>query len=240
MSSQAAALRHMLLMVASALGEELRSKMAFVGGATTGLLVTDEFTREQVRATDDVDLIVHAISYVEFVDLQCRLTERGFKYPSANLDDDIPICAMYLKELRVDFMPKDENVLGFSNRWYEDALASATDYELNDAITIRLVAPVYFLATKIEAFKGRGKGDYLVSRDIEDIIILLDGRPELLREVEAAPVDVRDYLAEELGIFLSEERFEDAINSHVRGDSERVSIIFDRLYLLAGMVQPNS
>ena len=67
--------------------------MAFVGGATTGLLVTDEFTREQVRATDDVDLIVHAISYVEFVELQCRLTERGFKYPSANLDDDIPICA---------------------------------------------------------------------------------------------------------------------------------------------------
>ncbi|WP_372779407.1 hypothetical protein [Litorivivens sp.] len=65
-------------------------------------------------------------------------------------------------------------------------------------------------------------------------------RPTWMMTFQSAPMDVRDYLAEELGIFLSEERFEDAINSHARGDSERVSIIFDRLYLLAGMVQPNS
>ena len=50
--------RAMLRRVAEALGEELREQVAFVGGCTTGLLLTDPFTREQVRSTDDVDLIV--------------------------------------------------------------------------------------------------------------------------------------------------------------------------------------
>lgn len=55
--------RAMLRQVAEALGEELREQVAFVGGCTTGLLLTDAFTREQVRSTDDVDLIVHVISH---------------------------------------------------------------------------------------------------------------------------------------------------------------------------------
>jgi hypothetical protein len=48
----------MLVKVAEALGDML-SEVAFVGGCTTGLLVTDDFTKEQIRYTDDEYLIVN-------------------------------------------------------------------------------------------------------------------------------------------------------------------------------------
>jgi hypothetical protein len=41
-----------------------------------------------------------------------------------------------------------------------------------------------------EAFDGRGKGDYLASHDIEDIIAVLDGRPVIVDEVKRAEPDL--------------------------------------------------
>ena len=54
----------MIAKVAQALGDDLLPHVAFVGGCTTGLLLTDDFAREQVRHTDDVDLIVHVVGYM--------------------------------------------------------------------------------------------------------------------------------------------------------------------------------
>ncbi|CCG88017.1 hypothetical protein EPIR_2654 [Erwinia piriflorinigrans CFBP 5888] len=34
---------------------------------------------------------------------------------------------MQLGELRVDIMPDDEDILGFSNRWYKEAMENAFD-----------------------------------------------------------------------------------------------------------------
>ncbi len=41
--------KEMLIKVATALGDDLVRSMVFVGGCTTGLLVTDEFTKEHRR-----------------------------------------------------------------------------------------------------------------------------------------------------------------------------------------------
>lgn len=54
-------LRGMIETVAHALGNDLLSEVAFVGGCTTGLLVTDEVTKEGIRFTDDVDLIINVV-----------------------------------------------------------------------------------------------------------------------------------------------------------------------------------
>lgn len=118
-------LQCMLERVAIALGPELCQQMTFVGGCTTGLLLTDEYTLEQVRHTDDVDLIVHTMGYNAFHALQKKLKEQGFSIPAST--DDAPICAMNLGDLRVDFMPDDDS-LGFTNRWYKDAMATASPY----------------------------------------------------------------------------------------------------------------
>lgn len=71
--------RKMIQQVADALGLALCKQMAFVGGCTTGLMLPDDFTKEQVRHTDDVDLIIHVVNYPSYLTLKQELSERGFK-----------------------------------------------------------------------------------------------------------------------------------------------------------------
>lgn len=222
-------LKVMIEQVAKALGPELCQKMTFVGGCTTGLLLTDGFTKEQVRHTDDVDLIVQVITYSEFHQLQQQLIKKGFSLPAHNLNEKSPICAMQLNNLKVDFMPSDGAALGFENRWYKDAMKTAIDYDLTNEIAIKLVTPVYFMATKLEAYKGRGNGDVLESRDIEDILNLVDGREELLDEIQSASPDLRQYIAKELGSLLKDANFDYAIQSQAQGNTDREEVIYQRL-----------
>ncbi|MEO9332649.1 hypothetical protein [Ectopseudomonas guguanensis] len=228
-------LLQMIARVAQALGPELGERMAFVGGATTGLLLTDPFTREQVRSTDDVDLIVHVLGTVGFAALQEQLQARGFRIVPPAADETLPICAMKLDGMRVDFMPDDEAVLGFTNRWYRDALATALPHTLPDGQRIRLVTPAYFLATKLDAWKGRGQNDALGSRDIEDVLALVDGREELIAEIKAAPNELWDAVADELGRLLSDGYFQMAVQSQTQGDRARESRLYIRLEQLAKM-----
>ena len=219
----------MLVEVARALGPDLVKQVTFVGGCTTALLLTDEVTAEQVRHTDDVDLIVHVISYAKYHALQEDLMMRGFKIVAPDIDEDVPICAMQLNELRVDIMPDDESILGFSNRWYKDAMDDSFDYQLNDEITIKLVSPEYFIATKLEAWLGRGNGDALTSRDIEDIINLIDGREELIIELGNSSDAVKTFISEQLSQLLHDGNFEYAVSSQSNNSPQREKIIFERI-----------
>lgn len=217
--------REMIAMVAKALGEELVSQVAFVGGCTTGLLVTDEMTKEAIRYTDDVDLIINVVGYTGWHKFSERLVERGFHI---SMDDEVN-CRFRLGQLKVDFMPDDTDALGFTNRWYKAALQNPVLYPINEGINIQLVSPVYFLATKFEAFKGRGNNDLLSSGDIEDILNLVDGRAELGVEVAQAPDDVNAYLISEFTNFLASPDARYAVQSTANGDVGRERIIFDRI-----------
>lgn len=214
----------MIEAVAKALGPDLCARTAFVGGVTTGLLVTDDFAREGVRLTDDVDLIIDIVSYGKWVQFQEELRRRGF---CESPDDDV-ICRMRLGSLKVDFMPDDEHILGFSNRWYALGLKTATDFALNAEITIRILTPPLFVATKLEAFLGRGKGDLLESRDIEDILVLVDGRSTLPAEIGAAPLEVSTYIADQFEALLKNVQFENAVAGNLR-DRGRIDLTFKRI-----------
>ncbi|PUA30467.1 MAG: hypothetical protein B0W54_08220 [Cellvibrio sp. 79] len=217
--------RDMIVMVAKALGEELLSHVAFVGGCTTGLLITDELTKEAIRYTDDVDLIINVVGYTGWHKFSEQLVGRGFYI---SMDDEVN-CRFRLGQLKVDFMPDDADALGFTNRWYKAALQNPQLYPITEGINIQLVSPVYFLATKFEAFKGRGNNDLLSSRDIEDILNLVDGRIELGAEIAQAPDDVRDYLVSEFNNFLNSPDARYAVQSTANGDVAREKIIFKRI-----------
>ncbi|MBB1487540.1 hypothetical protein [Oceanospirillum sediminis] len=219
--------QQMLIQVAKALGADLLDQVTFVGGCTTGLLITDELILEQVRHTDDVDLIVHVIGYTDYQRLQKKLRQSGFSDASIE-DDDMPICAMKLGELRVDFMP-DQDVLGFSNIWYKSAMETAETHVLPDGTQIKVVNPVYFIATKIEAYKNRGNNDPMSSRDIEDLLNVVDGRDMLLEEIACASNDVKNYIQTELSTLLNHQDFVYAVQSQVHGDTDREEIVFQRL-----------
>ncbi len=220
--------RDMILAVAQAIGEEMCRQVAFVGGCTTGLLLTDDFTLEQVRHTDDVDLIVHVVGQMGWADLQAKLRSRGFR---DIISDDGPICAMALGELRVDFMPDDPSILGFSNRWYREALSTAEDFPITGDICIRLVTPAFFIATKLEAYLGRGNNDPLSSQDIEDILNLFDGRHTLVEEIDSASRELKKYIAEQLDNLLADSNFDYAVQTAALGDSQREDWIYERLAL---------
>ncbi len=224
-------LEKMLAMVADALGEQLLKQVAFVGGCTTGLLVTDTVTQESIRYTEDVDLITHVIGFSEWAAFQSKLKKRGF---TVNPEDNV-ICRMRLGSLKVDFMPDDANILGLSNRWYSDALQEANEVVLSGGQRIRLVSPCHFVATKLEAYHGRGNNDPLSSHDIEDLLNIVDGREDLQLEVEHAPQELRIYITEQIGKLLEHGDFEYAVQSAARNNADREAIIFLRLEALASL-----
>ncbi len=114
----------------------------------------------------------------------------------------------------------------------------AEERELEKGLKIRLVAPVYFCASKLEAFAGRGKNDFHASRDLEDLIAVVDGRAELAGEIRGTAGDVRSYLAKEIKKLISSREFNDALPGHLRPDAasqERVGTIILRLEEIASL-----
>jgi hypothetical protein len=95
----------------AAILSDLQDEIVFVGGATISLYAAQpELTT--IRVTDDVDVVLELISTTEFYRLQERLLSLGFKH-----DLNAPIISRYLyQDLKVDFMPTDPAVLGFTNR----------------------------------------------------------------------------------------------------------------------------
>lgn len=204
--------RQLLKAVATRL-EPLLGEIVFVGGCATELLVTDP-AAPPVRASDDVDVIVEITSYAEYAKFSARLRKLGLVEDAT---DAAPICRWRVEGIKLDVMPTDENVLGFSNRWYKSALKEAQTIPF-EGLELRVVTPPYFLATKFEAFKGRGRGDFYASKDLEDVITLIDGRPSLLEEVTGANVNVCRYIGGQVASFLASEEFLNALPGHVLGD----------------------
>jgi hypothetical protein len=107
-------------------------------------------------------------------------------------------------QLKLDVMPVDEKILGFSNRWYKDAINEASETSLPDGSEIRVVTPAYFIATKLEAFSGRGKGDFF-SHDLEDIVFVMENRDRLIIELMGSPDELKIYFAEQARLLLNDD-----------------------------------
>lgn len=169
---------------------ELADEMVFVGGCTTGLLITDEGAAE-VRTTDDVDSIIEVTSYAQYNTFSEKLKKIQFREDTRK---GAPTCRWVKGETVLDVMPLNEKVLGFTNIWYQPAIDEAEEREILPGKTIKVISSPYFCATKLEAFDGRGAGDYMASHDLEDIITVIDGRAEIIEEISRAPEDIRNYI----------------------------------------------
>ena len=226
----------LLEIVAERLGDALRGELVFVGGAVVGLLITDP-AMPSIRPTDDVDMICLALALTDYHRVEQRLRERGFVQGSGR---DDPVCRWWVKDsaIAVDVMPTLESVLGFSNRWYPLALETALQMHLPGGYDIRLIPAPVFVATKLEAFAGRGEGDYLASHDLEDLLAVVDGRASLVNECRASPAELRAYLAQRFGALLATPAFVDALSGHLPGDAasqERLPELLDKLRLIADL-----
>jgi hypothetical protein len=212
----------------------LLGELVFVGGTVTGLLITDE-AAACPRPTLDVDAIAEITSYAEYAAFGDRLRALGFREDTS---EDAPLCRWVHRGTILDVMPLDEKVLGFSNRWYRAAMKSAAVRRLADDLEIRVVTAPYYVATKLAAFKGRGKGDLFGSRDLEDLISVVDGRAELVAELKSGAADLRAYVRAGIRALLAMPGFSDALPGYLLPDApsqSRIGIVLRRLEQLAAV-----
>lgn len=127
-------------------------------------------------------------------------------------------------------MPTLEGILGFSNIWYQDAVTQPLLYTLPNGVTAKIIHPVYYIATKTEAFRSRGKADFRASHDFEDIVSILNGRVELIQEMRGAKPDVvkamRDYWLPKLGTANMIASIKEHLDAYE--DIERTPLVVER------------
>jgi len=199
-------------------------EIVFVGGVTLGLLITDE-AAAPIRGTTDVDVIAEIVTYADYVAFSERLRQAHFT------EDTGLTCRWHNGALTLDVLALNKEVLGFTNIWYESALQHAAAVTLPGGQRIRVITAPFFLATKMEAFRGRGRIDFQASHDLEDFVAVIEGRDTLLQEIAACPGSLRNYLAEAAKTLLAESRFLDVLPGFVL-DAERVPLIQERLALI--------
>jgi predicted nucleotidyltransferase len=153
--------------IANALAN-LKEKVVFVGGATISLYPDRPVL--EVRPTDDVDVIIEILNYSDRAKLEEKLREIGFSH---DLESGI-VCRYQIQGIIVDIMPTDDPSIGFTNIWYPEGFNHAINYEIDEDNIIKILDAPYFIATKLEAHKGRGENDGRLSQDFEDIVYVLE------------------------------------------------------------------
>ena len=193
--------------VSNALGE-LRNDVVFVGGATVSLYA-DRIAAE-VRPTDDVDILLEIATRAQFAQVEERLRDAGFKN-----DTTAKFLGRYLLEgFVVDVMPMEESILGFLNRWYVEGYRTAIEHPIDDQHPIKIFTAPYFIASKLEAFNARGKGDGRTSTDFEDIVFVLENRRSVWQEMKVADETVRAFLLNELKTLRANRYIREWIDGH--------------------------
>lgn len=182
----------MLQTVANGLGE-LKDEMVFVGGAVAELYA-DNPAASEIRPTIDIDCVIEISSRLKFARLEENLRARGFKN---DMSEGAPICRWIYKDIKVDVMPTDPDVLGFSNKWYQDGIENKITKMIPNGTEVFVFPPEYYLAAKFEAHNARGGNDLRQSHDFEDIIYILDNCSDIPGNISASNPNVKQYLKNE-------------------------------------------
>lgn len=192
--------------VAEALAE-LRQKTVFVGGSVVELYCDDP-ARGEARPTDDIDVVVEILSRGSHADLESELRQLGFRH---DIESGI-ICRYKYGEIVVDIMPTEDQILGFTNRWYKEGINKTVSVFLEGKVTLEIFNVAYFLASKIEALKSERHGaDFRFNSDFEDIIYVFDNRTTIAPDILQADNDIRVYLVNEIRQLLKRPFIEEEI-----------------------------
>jgi hypothetical protein len=211
--------------------------VVFLGGCATGLLLTDP-AAPPLRITRDVDVMVEVATLSRYHKFAEKLREQGFV---EDRSPEAPICRWQTDKVILDVMPTNPELLGFGNIWFERAFHAARHLRLPSGAKIRVLPAPYFLATKIEAFDHRGEGDFLLSKDLEDLVAILDGRSEIVREVQNADDELKAFIAQRFLSWLQNTGFRDALPGLLPPDAAsqaRITSIIDRMEAIGHSAVP--
>ena len=215
-----------LIAAALSLTPELLEKVVFVGGCTVHLYLDEKQGRVDIRPTEDVDVIVEVYKLVDWYKIEEEIRSIGF---SQSMSEDDPVCRYRKGEVIIDFMPTDENVLGFSNPWYSPAIRSFKIMPLTESLSIKFISVGYFILTKFEAFRGRGNNDLLASHDIEDILTVFAGRSNIERELMDLPSEEKTAIRNQLKSLIIHSDFNYAVTGCFPNDRATGQLVQARI-----------
>lgn len=202
----------------------LNEKVVFVGGATISFYADRPVF--ETRPTDDIDVIIEILNYYERGELEKRLQSLGFLN---DMESGI-ICRYVIQGTIVNIMPTNDLSIGFKNIWYPDGFVAAIGYRIDERNTIKILSAPYFVATKLEAHKGRGKQDGRSSKDFEDIVYVLENRESIWEEMKTTSSPVKKYLQSEFSNLLTNPNIFEWIDCHVeRGSPPATYFIINQL-----------
>lgn len=101
------------------------------------------------------------------------------------------------------------------NKWYPEVAANAIQLKFDDSFLINIFPAVYFIATKLEAFKDRGENDGRFSTDSDDIVYVLNNRTSIWEEFFVAPTSIYTYLKDEFKKLIDEPYIDEWISAHL-------------------------
>ncbi|HEM0300831.1 TPA: hypothetical protein U0T42_000892, partial [Legionella pneumophila] len=202
---------------AATLLKDLNEQVVYVGGRIVGLLITDSI-EDDVRPTYDIDVALDLgrTDVVAHYSLQKKLESLGFK-PDGNVN-----CRYVLDDFMIDVMYTDGVLQGINSNWYQAGYDNAIEIQIKDK-KIKILNAVYFIATKLEAFTDRAykNNDYWDCKDLEDIINVINGRPELLVEIMNSPKDVVQFISGYFKKLIEDPKWLEAIKAIARLERSR-------------------
>ncbi len=209
--------------VAEGLGA-INEELVYVGGSVVEFYVIDS-AKSEVRQTMDVDCVTHLKSYLEITSLEERLRSCGFQNDTT---PGAPICRWVYEDEIVDIMPDDATVIGFTNRWYHDAVANKQEVFLSNGLRIWIFSLPYYIATKIEAVNGRGGADWRWSHDFEDLVYILNYNNNLDKELAMVDENLKVFFKEEFSKMLMRPNIREEIECKLPyGEETRVDYIIE-------------
>lgn len=213
--------------VANALGE-LNNDVIYVGGAIVSFYITD-MGADQPRPTKDIDISVQISTYSEMDRLREQLATKGI-YPAS---DQNVMYRYEFEDVLIDFITYEATLLGPTNSWLKPGFPLAYEVQAGDK-TIKILPVSYFLATKFEAFKSRGKNDPFMSHDFEDIIYVLDNNIEVVENIKSADDNLKNFMKEMADFILNHPSKNDIISGHINPftNAERTPMVIEKLKLI--------
>lgn len=191
--------------------EPLLDDLVFVGGAVVELYLSRPIS-ERIRPTKDTDAVVRVVSRVEYRRLGRRL--EGFGFSQSAIHGDPPYRWRSPAGDILDLMPIDDDILGFTNRWYEPGVERAVRRDL-EGLWVRVLSAPYYLASKLEAHQDRGSDDPFGSKDFADAVVVLGSRPEIVEEIAQAEPELRDWMSHTISALFPRDRVAEYLSAHL-------------------------
>lgn len=183
-------------------------EVVFVGGSVIEYYV-DDTALEKPRVTYDVDVVIEIATSTSYDKFEEELRKLGFIN-----DIEGPRCRMIYENVKLDVISTSQGGSGFTNKWYEDGFKNSIRVKAG-SYEIRIFPVEYFIASKLEAFNDRGKGDLIASHDMEDIIYIFDGRKNIKEDIINSQYAVREYLKSEIQKLVRNPHIREAVNGHL-------------------------